>query len=327
MKKRWVYLLIFVAAAVLALGSWNWYQDRSLVAARTNHLASPTEVSLEQLPSIDSQRLLADVEALSFERYSEADRVRTREYITAALEQAGWEPELQEFAGRSARGINIAARRSGTEAEAGTVVLAAHYDTVEQSPGADDNATSVATVLEAARLLANFDTPRTLELVLFDLEETGLEGSTAYVEQLPQDHTLQAAIVLDMIGYACHTAGCQSYPPLPITPPTDRGDFLGIIADQKHSYILDRFAQPASSLPQVLTLSIPTFGRLTPDLMRSDHVPFWRKGIGAVLVTDTANFRNPNYHQSSDTVDTLDQDFFVGAAQIVVNATISLLVN
>ena len=326
MKNRWIYLLVLVAMAVIVIGGWSWYQDRLPVSARTKYSSPLAE--LDQVPSIDSKRLLADVEALSFERYDETDREQAREYITAALEQAGWEPELQEFRGKDAKGTNITARRSGTDAEAGTIVLAAHYDTVKQSPGADDNATSVATILEAARLLASYDTPRTLELVLFDLEETGLEGSTAYAERLSPNNMLQAAIVMDMIGYACHTEGCQSYPPLPITPPTNRGDFLGIIVDQSHSDILDRFAQPASSsLPQILTLSIPTLGRLTPDLMRSDHVPFWRKGIGAVLITDTANFRNPNYHQSSDTLDTLDRNFFVGAAQITVNATISLLAN
>lgn len=333
MKKRWISLLTLVATVAIALGGWNWYQDRSPAARlRSPSLLSKTEMT--DLPSIAPQRLISDVEALSFERYSQSDRLRAREYIVAALQQAGWEPELQAFeAGSNATGINIVAKRSGTDPTIGSIVLAAHYDTVEQSPGADDNATSVATVLEVARLLKQYATPHTLELVLFDLEEAGLVGSTAYAEQLSSGHNLQAAIVMDMIGYACHTEGCQSYPPLPITPPTDRGNFLGVIGDQSHAGLLDHFAQDqvvqsaSAPLPQVLTLSVPTFGQMTPDLLRSDHVPFWRKGIGAVLITDTANFRNPNYHQPSDTLDTLDRNFLIGAAQIVVNATLSLLVS
>lgn len=321
MKKRWIFLMVLVT--VIVLGGWNWYQGRSPAAGADRSSLLSREVAMP-LPAIDAQQVWADVEALSFQRYGEKERRRARQYILAALEQAGWETELQGFEG----GTNITARRSGTDPAAGTILLAAHYDTVESSPGVDDNATGVATVLAAARLLGQYPTPRALELVLFDLEETGLVGSTAYTEQLTDSADVEAAIVMDMIGYACHTAGCQSYPPLPMTPSADRGNFLAVIGDQGHAALLDSFAQPASSnLPPVLTLSVPTFGRLTPDLMRSDHVPFWRKGIGAVLVTDTANFRNPNYHQSSDTLDTLDRDFFLGAAQIVVDATLSLLVH
>jgi len=336
MKKRWIFLVTLVATAAIVLGGWNWYQNRSPAAGLNSpSLLARSRItkSITDSPTINPQRLLSDIEALSFKRYTQPDRLRAREYIVAALAQAGWEPELQAFEAGTNAGTNIVARRSGTEPATGSIVLAAHYDTVEQSPGADDNATSVSTVLEVARLLKQYDTPRTLELVLFDSEEAGLVGSTAYAEQLSPNNKLQAAIVMDMIGYACHTAGCQSYPPLPITPPTDRGDFLGVIGDQSHSHLLDhftqnRFAQSASAqLPPVLTLLVPTLGRLTPDLLRSDHVPFWRKGIGAVLITDTANFRNPNYHQPSDTLDTLDHDFLIGAAQIVVNATLSLLAN
>jgi hypothetical protein len=130
-----------------------------------------------------------------------------------------------------------------------------------------------------------------------------------------------------MIGFACHTAGCQKYPPvLPITPPTDVGNFLAVIGDQGHMPLINAFTNATSSaLPQVLTLPVPLLGPFTPDLLRSDHAPFWQKGIGAVMVTDTANFRNPNYHQATDTVNTLDPDFFSGATQIVVNAVTSLL--
>lgn len=301
----------------IVLGGWNWYQGRSSADA-SQQLSQTADA-----PAIDAQRTWADVEALSFQRYDESDRLQARQYILSALESAGWQPEVQAFAG----GVNVVARRSGTDSESSAILLAAHYDTVESSPGADDNATGVATVLETARLLGQTATPRPLELVLFDREEAGLEGSLAFAEQLSPDE-IQAAIVMDMIGYACQTAGCQSYPPLPMTPPTDRGNFLAVIADQGHASLLDGFAQPAASdLPQTLTLAVPTLGRFTPDLMRSDHVPFWRKGIAAALVTDTANFRNPHYHQDSDTLDTLDRDFFLGAAQIVVNATFSLLVH
>ena len=342
-KKQWIWLMCFVVALMVLVG-WGWHQDQRTVididyrsGVQANRPTIP--VPAITVPTVNSQRLLADVEALSFERYTETDRRRAREYMLSVLEKAGWTPKTQEFE----NGINIYAEQPGTDPDAGSILVAGHYDTVEQSPGADDNATSVAVVLETARLLAQQPTRRALQLALFDSEEKGLLGSLAFADWLQnpdhlqtnnsqsgslQTNNLQGVIVMDMVGYACHEAGCQSYPPLPIRPPTDRGDFLAIIGDQGHPNLISSFEQATDTgLPQILTLSIPTFGRLTPDLMRSDHVPFWRNGIGAVLVTDTANFRNPHYHQPSDTLDTLDQDFFIGAAQLVVNAATALLMD
>lgn len=314
MRKRWVWLILFVLATTLTLLGWMQHQEQTFSQSFNTQSAGVTVT----LP-IDADRLLEDVEALSFQRYTKPDRDRARAYLIQALEAAGWTPQTQSFAG----GLNIYAQRPGTDAAAGTILLAAHYDTVEQSPGADDNATSVATVLEAARLLGEYSTPRTLQLALFDQEETGLLGSEAFAAQADD---LQGAIVLDMIGYACHVEGCQSYPPLPIKPPTEQGDFLAVIGDQGNPFLGDSFvAASQAKHPAVLTLAVPTFGRLTPDLMRSDHVPFWREGIAAVLVTDTANFRNPHYHQPTDTPDHLDREFFLGAAQTVVDATTLLL--
>lgn len=323
MRKRWIWLVLFVVAIVGAvLMGWNWHQGRLLFATESRYQPLSSEQSSLAAPLVNSQRLLTDVEALSFKRYTEVDRHRARNYLMQALQDAGWQAKTQGFEG----GINIYAERPGTDPEAGSILLAAHYDTVESSPGADDNATSVAAVLEAARLLGQQTTPRTLQIALFDLEEVGLLGSTAFAEQVAHPENLRGVIVMDMIGYACYEEGCQSFPPLPITPPTNRGDFLAVIGDQGHPFLIDSFTQTnPAGLPQVLTLAVPTFGRLTPDLMRSDHVPFWRKGIGAVLITDTANFRNPHYHQPSDTPDTIDREFLAGAAQIIVNATTALL--
>jgi hypothetical protein len=98
------------------------------------------------------------------------------------------------------------------------------------------------------------------------------------------------------------------------------------LADQGHTDLLAHFTQPTEAmLPPVLTLPIPILGGMAPDLVRSDHAPFWRLGIGAVLVTDTANFRNPHYHKSTDTIETIDAKFFVGSAQVVINAVAQLL--
>ncbi|WP_416670600.1 M28 family peptidase [Egbenema bharatensis] len=324
MRKQWVWSALLGMVVMLTLVGWSLHQDRSPSLVFSDQPpVSPQQAaqSTPIAPTVNAERLMADLATFSFERFTEADRSRARQELRQSLEMAGWTVQTQAFE----HGINLYAERMGTDPTAGTILLAAHYDTVERSPGADDNATAVATVLEAARLFSQQPTPRTLQLALFDLEETGLEGSTAFAEEVAQDD-LQGVIVMDMLGYACQEAGCQTYPPLPITPPTDRGNFLAVIGDRGNPALIDSFnpSEPAD-LPPVLTLAVPTFGQLTPDMMRSDHVPFWRRGIGAVLVTDTANFRNPYYHQPDDTVETIDQAFFVGAAQRVVNAATTLL--
>lgn len=335
MRKLGVWLALFVVTLVGVITGWNWhtvqlrpqvvetsFQESRISQRSPRQAEAPVRIEVDA-PALNPERILADVEALSFQRYTEAERDRTRSYIVDALNQAGWSPRLQTFE----NGANVVAERPGTDPSAGAILVAAHYDTIERSPGVDDNATGIATVLEVARLLGQYPTPRTLKLALFDLEEVGLVGSLAYADDDGLTANLDGAIVMDMIGFACHTAGCQNYPTgLPITPPTDQGDFLAVIGDRGHMSLINAFHQVnQSNLPQVLSLPIPLLGPLTPDLLRSDHAPFWQKGIGAVMVTDTANFRNSNYHQPTDTFDSIDQPFFTGAAQLVVNATAALL--
>ncbi|HEY9629197.1 MAG TPA: M28 family peptidase [Coleofasciculaceae cyanobacterium] len=321
MKSRSLLLILLAITILISLVGWNWYQD----TARSPALAEYSQPQIA-LPQVNAQRLWADVATLAVRRFEESDRQQARDYITQELQKAGWTPRLQPFTAQGFSGINIWAERSGTQPQLGAILLGAHYDTVADSPGADDNATAVAIALETARLLSQSPaTPRSLQLAFFDLEEAGLIGSTAYVDNL-QPEALQGAVIMDMMGYTCSIAACQSYPPLPIQPPVDTGEFLAAIGDQGHPLLTESVSRASqANLPQVLTLSIPTLGGLTPDLVRSDHTPFWKKGIGAVLLTDTANFRNPHYHQPSDTLETIDRGFFVGSAQIVINSVIDLL--
>ncbi len=161
---------------------------------------------------------------------------------------------------------------------------------------------------------------------MFDQEELGLRGSLAFAANKTYLENLRAVIVMDMVGFACYTAGCQRYPAgLPIIPPTNQGDFLAVVGDSEHLPLLNTFQQSGQSMPAVLTLPVPLKGMLMPDTLRSDHAPFWYQGVGAVLLTDTANLRTPHYHQPSDTPATIDKSFFTGAAQIVVNAINRLL--
>ncbi len=337
----WIALFMLVAVAAAGWGSDSWQRlsavpevsiDRKInISQNPPPSAFPAEKQLVDLPKINQSSLWKHVETLAGEREGERDRNFARDYISKQLQISGISPQLQPFDG----GINVFAERKGTDSKAGAILIAAHYDTVPKSPGADDNATGVAVVLEVARLLASRPTPRTLQVAFFDREEIGLLGSLAFTGSAARLKDLQGAIVLDMVGYACHTSGCQRYPEgltaapfleaAGVTSP-DKGEFIAVVGDAEHPLLLETFAESGTTnLPAVVALPVPLKGLLTPDVLRSDHAPFWYKGIGAVLVTDTANLRSPYYHQSSDTLATIDRPFFTGSAQIVVNATTKLL--
>ena len=361
--KKWIWLIFLLAAVFFVVGNGGFSQapQSKIVSAGKNNKnintlqAQPPPTNKNQLqnsstpvnnyPQVSETNLFAHLNKLNFQRYTSPERERARSYIVNELKKLGWEPKLEKFP----QGINIFAERQGTEENAGAILIGAHYDTVFRSPGADDNASGVAVILEIARLLGKTPTPRTLELVFFDKEEVGLLGSLAFTAQPKHIENLKGAIVMDMVGYGCYTSGCQKYPDnLPITPPSDRGDFLAVIGDIEHLPLLNSFSNERKLIasksknsnenskvsdlktlrqPSVLKLPIPLKGILTPDVLRSDHAPFWYQGVGAVLVTDTANLRTPHYHKPSDTVSNIERSFFKGAAQIVVDATTDLLEN
>lgn len=333
MIKTWLWLLLIMLSAIVVMGISGFFQEPETLPIVENIPKEKPKLQPEPqnnnldiqntaTPMVSADQLLAHIQKLNFQRYTTKERSLSRTYITSQLQKYGWKPQIEKFP----TGVNIFAQRQGTDKTAGAILIAAHYDTVDSSPGADDNGTGVAVVLEIARLFADYPTPKTLQLAFFDKEEAGLLGSQAFVKQAARLKNLRGVIVMDMVGYACYTAGCQQYPPgLPVTPPSDKGDFLAVVGDTEHLPLLNAFSKTNQNLPAVLTLPIPFKGLLTPDTLRSDHAPFWYQGVGAVLVTDTANLRSPNYHQPSDLSKNIERDFFIGAAQIIVNATNNLL--
>jgi Peptidase family M28 len=329
-KWIWLMLLVLVAAVIVgSRGSTFWEQRSSPVIVESVPVQQPQPQSESQgtqsTLQVSADKLFAHIQKLNFQRYTTAERSRTRTYITTELRKLGWKPKLEKFSD----GVNVFAERLGTDKAGGAILVAAHYDTVAFSPGADDNATGVAVTLEVARLLGSLATPRTLQLAFFDQEEAGLLGSKAFVTKTKRLQNLRGVIVMDMVGYACYTDGCQKYPVgLPVTPPSNKGDFLAVVGDAEHLPLLNAFENShQANLPPILKLPIPLKGLLTPDTLRSDHAPFWYQGVGAVLVTDTADLRTPHYHKPSDVPAAVERSFFTGAAQIVVNATTKLLKN
>ena len=242
-----------------------------------------------------------------------------QEYIRQQFGQFG-SVEIHTFSVRGKTCQNLILNlpsQAGSQKELPPILIGAHYDAVPGTPGADDNATGMAVLLELARMFAAQPTKHPLRLVAFDMEEYGLLGSTDYAAKLKQEQQpLRLMISLEMLGYCDPTPGSQSYPsPLERFYP-NRGDFIALIGNWRTirdlisiSRSIRKVGVPSQWLP------VPNRGKIVPQTRRSDHAPFWDAGYPAMMVTDTAFMRNPNYHKPSDTIATLDLDFLTGVCQ------------
>lgn len=234
------------------------------------------------------------------------------------------ESDYFSYRGRSFR--NIVGRLSGWR-ESPLMILAAHIDSVENTPGADDNASGVVALLEAARILSRARLRSQLLFCAFNLEELNMIGSTHFAKRLKKAGAkVDAVISLEMIGYTDSRPGSQRYPfGLDWFYP-DRGDFVGIIGNWSSASLLRRFSRQmrqVQGLP-VETLSVPGNGALMPATRLSDHSPFWDEGYPGLMVTDTAFFRNPHYHGPTDTLETLNLDFVAKVCEGVIRGLIAL---
>lgn len=200
------------------------------------------------------------------------------------------------------------------------LLLAAHYDTVEGSPGADDNASALAVLLETAERLRQMERAQEILCLAFCLEEEGLLGSLAYAADLrAARRTIVGAIVLECVGYASEDEGSQSSPPgTPVAAPTT-GNFLAIVGNSASAGLAAAATEAARLHVPVVPLVVPGQGERLPDTRRSDHAAFWQHGLPAVMLTDTANFRNPHYHRPTDTIDTLNLEFLTNVAAAVTS--------
>ena len=215
-----------------------------------------------------------------------------------------------EYRGRTHENIvlDLPGRGAG-----GFVLVGAHYDGVPGSPGADDNGSAIAVLLELAGAFAQEPARRLVRLVAFDLEERDLVGSRAYAADLHRRREpLELMIALEMLGYRDPRPGSQIYPPGLRYLYPDRGDFIGLIGNLRSIPRMRRMAQSLRRSVPCEWLPVPWRGRLLPDTRRSDHAPFWDLSYPALMVTDTANLRNPHYHTAGDRLETLDMEFLTG---------------
>jgi aminopeptidase YwaD len=201
------------------------------------------------------------------------------------------------------------------------ILIGAHYDAAPNSPGADDNATGIAALLEMARAFAQAPAAHPIRLVAFDLEETRYElaGSTHYAQSL-QGEPLRLMLALEMLGYCTQVAGSQQYPAGLGRFYPDRGNYIALIGTLKTIPDLWRLSRQIKRQVPCEWLPAGARGLLVPDTRRSDHAAFWDLGYRAILVTDTAQMRNPHYHQASDQIATLDLPFMTQVCQGLIQA-------
>jgi Zn-dependent M28 family amino/carboxypeptidase len=193
----------------------------------------------------------------------------------------------------------------------GTVVVGAHYDSVGKAPGANDNASGVAAVLELARLFHGASTHRTIRFVLFVNEEPpyfqiDTMGSAVYAKQLRRDGIVVSAMIsLETIGYYSDKSGSQKYPPILSLFYPNRGDFIGFVGNSESRELVRKAVNDFRESTQFPSEGIAAPADW-PGIGWSDQWSFWQEGYPAIMVTDTAPFRYPYYHTPQDTQDKVD---------------------
>jgi hypothetical protein len=248
---------------------------------------------------------------------------RAAEYITNALESYGYRVERQPYAvrGRSREVANLIVELSGTSAAGEVLVVGAHYDSVPGCPAANDNGSGVAGTLELARLMAGQRPARTVRFVFFVNEEppfyhTEEMGSLVYARRCRERaENIVGMISLETIGFYSDAKGSQHYPePFARLFPS-AGNFIGFAGnDASAPFVRDAigsFRRHTSFPSEGLAADVEAVGR-------SDNWAFWQAGYPALMVTDTAPFRYPHYHEPSDTPDKIDFD---RTARVVMGVT------
>lgn len=312
-------LLVWSAVALAAAGGVLWMTV--MPGKRVNEpLPEPTAEERAL-----AGRLEADVRALAGEigernMHTGGTLETTAGWIVRRMEAAGYRPErhpytltgesVPRYAGREA--VNLVAELPGTQRPGDIVIVGAHYDSVPGSPGADDNASSVAVLLRLAEAFAGRPQPRTLRFVAFTNEEQPFYlskdmGSMAYARQCRErgEH-ITAMMSMDGLGYFDTQPGSQHYPVAGIGMLyPDTADFIAFVTRVRDAGLLRRALKAFRA-----DASIPSEGAALPGFVAgvgwSDHWSFWQHDYPAFLVTDTLPFRYRHYHGPGDTPGRLD---------------------
>jgi Zn-dependent M28 family amino/carboxypeptidase len=287
--------------------------------------AARADVIADLVALVSRDRFVGHETALVGERATPVEQAAAADYIADQLAADGLvvtrDPVLDSE--------NVIAALPGRGHPEQVFVVGAHFDSVAGSPGADDNASGVSALLELAQVLVGASFDATIEFVAFGLEEDGLVGSTHYAAQARYEgRDIIGMISLEMIAFTCPK--CQ-FPFGNIdtcfavsNEGVNAGTYIGAVANGTSAWMTDAFQSAAASyVPSLQTewAVVAGDGSCLPDTRRSDHAPFWDRGYPAMMLTDTADYRNKHYHTATDTFATLDLDF----ATDVTRATLAMV--
>jgi hypothetical protein len=308
-------LAILILLALVAAG-YGALHYMTAVPGTSYRGAPPPLTAEEAALAVALERHVATIAAREHNvvHYDELEKVAR--YIEAALASAGYAVGRQEFVadGKPVRNIDATIEPAATS-DPEVIVVGAHYDSVRGSPGANDNGSGAAAVLELARLLRDLGgtSGKRIRFVLFVNEEppyfrTEAMGSLNYARALAQRRERVVAMYsLETIGFYSSEPGSQAYPaPFGLIFP-DRGDFVAFVGLLRSRPLLQETIRSFRS-----HTSFPSIGGVAPGFVPgiawSDHWAFAEQGFQAVMITDTAPFRYPHYHRPSDTPDKVDTE-------------------
>jgi len=250
---------------------------------------------------------IGDRSVFNYEKLEE-----TAEYIIEQFKSFGYDVELQDYTVSGKKVNNIIALKKGIKKPEEIIIVGAHYDTCF-NPGADDNASAVAGLLELARFTYDKQTQRSIKFIAFVNEEppffkTERMGSRVYARAAKaRADKIKAVLILEMIGYYPDKLFSQRYPPIYGLFYPNKGNFIGVIGNfsswRLGRQIVSNFKEH-TQFPIELAIA-PSF---VPGVDFSDHWSFWKEGYPAVMITDTGPYRNPYYHSGSDTCEKLNYE-------------------
>lgn len=264
------------------------------------------------------------------------------QYLSSYQTKHGLKNLHQEFEYGSIHAQNLIGSKQGLN-NLNLCIANAHYDTVSDAPGADDNGSGVISIMEILRIMSNYSFENQVLFTFFDLEELGLIGARHFINNFEEgDAQITALLNYDMIGYYSDEPNSQTLPagaeilfPDLVSEVAEngyRGDFIfGIGADGSYE-LLETFVSVSEEYAPDLKIGAvpaPGNGGIIPDMRRSDHAPFWDKGYPAIFMTDGAETRNPFYHSPDDVIETLDFDFIakVTKGALATLATVAKPIN
>jgi hypothetical protein len=286
--------------------------------------------SASAAPAITPERLERHVRALAGEigernvfRPGTLDAAAA--YIAGQWREQGYEVGRQTYEARGVPCANLEVARHGSRRPGEIVLIGAHYDSVCGSPGADDNASGVAALLELSRAFAAERPARTVRFVAFVNEEppfflTGKQGSMVYARAArSRSDDIRLMVSLEMLGFYSDAPGSQRYPPLFRWFYPSCGNFLGLVSNFGSRRVMLHLAEAYHAHSSFPLEHVATF-RWIPGIAWSDHRSFWRRGYLAVMATDTAFYRYRHYHRQSDTPDKLTYAPFAQATEGLLHA-------